>query len=519
MLSKTCLCIVISLCAVLVIAAPVHAAMDWSSAEPLYAFAATDTDSDYYTHWAHDGNGNWVCAWCAAIPASTDRDFDILVSLSSDGGATWTDPAILDPFADSPPEIEDDFHPNVYTDGAGHWIAVWYSHDNHGGTIGDDTDILVSRSTDNGQTWTSSVPLNTDAGADAVGDSTPDLVYAGGSTWIAVTYRMSAPDTGDYDVYTSRSTDHGATWTPLVQLHSSMATDTGYDGGPRIATDGAGHFIVVWNSDDPLDGSVETDQDIFFSTSTDSINWSAPAALNSDAAVPGSLDDKLPRILYDGVGRWLVVWYYGVYEIDYDIKFSYSDDNGASWSPVQYLNTNALTDTGRDLYPVPATDGNGNWVVVWQSKEPLLPPIGVDYDIFYAYSTDNAVTWAPPSWLNSNAPDLFDTQYDRDPEILYAGGGIWRTVWGSNYDFGGSIGTDYDLMISSARLPIIPGDVDLDGDVDLSDFATFATCYYGSGVTVPPPGCDAAQFDACDFDADSDVDLSDFATFATNFTG
>ncbi|UCG34452.1 MAG: exo-alpha-sialidase, partial [Phycisphaerales bacterium] len=200
MLSKTVHCVVMSLGVVLAIASPdPAAAMDWSSAEPLYAFAATDTDSDYYTHWAHDGDGNWVCVWCAAIPGSTDRDFDILVSLSSDGGATWTDPAILDPFADAPPEIEDDFHPNVYADGAGHWIAVWYSHDNHGGTIGDDTDILVSRSTDNGQTWTSSVPLNSDAGVDAVGDSTPDLVYAGGSTWVAVWHRMSAPDTGDYD--------------------------------------------------------------------------------------------------------------------------------------------------------------------------------------------------------------------------------------------------------------------------------------------------------------------------------
>ncbi|UCG34259.1 MAG: DUF362 domain-containing protein [Phycisphaerales bacterium] len=63
------------------------------------------------------------------------------------------------------------------------------------------------------------------------------------------------------------------------------------------------------------------------------------------------------------------------------------------------------------------------------------------------------------------------------------------------------------------------GDVDGDGDVDLADFATFAMCYYGSGVTIPPPGCSADDFNSCDFDDDDDVDLNDFATFAINFTG
>ncbi len=63
------------------------------------------------------------------------------------------------------------------------------------------------------------------------------------------------------------------------------------------------------------------------------------------------------------------------------------------------------------------------------------------------------------------------------------------------------------------------GDVDADGDVDLNDFATFAVCFHGSGVTKPPAGCEAGEFSACDMDNDGDVDHADFSTFALEFTG
>ena len=49
-------------------------------------------------------------------------------------------------------------HPQVTTDGAGNWVAVWDSYDTLGGTIGTDYDILVSRSTNNGATWTAPPP-------------------------------------------------------------------------------------------------------------------------------------------------------------------------------------------------------------------------------------------------------------------------------------------------------------------------------------------------------------------------
>ena len=62
-----------------------------------------------------------------------------------------------------------------------------------------------------------------------------------------------------------------------------------------------------------------------------------------------------------------------------------------------------------------------------------------------------------------------------------------------------------------------PGDIDADLDTDFADFATFALCYAGAAVTIPPPGCTDDQFCSSDIDDDGDVDLADFATFALYF--
>ena len=70
-------------------------------------------------------------------------DWDILVSRSTDHGASWSAPAALNTNADS--DSGDDYYPQLSTDGAGNWVALWYSDENLGGAIGIDYDILVAR--------------------------------------------------------------------------------------------------------------------------------------------------------------------------------------------------------------------------------------------------------------------------------------------------------------------------------------------------------------------------------------
>jgi hypothetical protein len=58
----------------------------------------------------------------------------------------------------------------------------------------------------------------------------------------------------------------------------------------------------------------------------------------------------------------------------------------------------------------------------------------------------------------------------------------------------------------------MPGDYDVDGDVDLADYAHLAPCVTGPGDGPPPAGCDVF-----DFDADGDVDLRDYQDFQDAF--
>ena len=72
--------------------------------------------------------------------------------------------------------------------------------------------------------------------------------------------------------------------------------------------------------------------------------------------------------------------------------------------------------------------------------------------------------------------------------------------------------------IADATITVVasgtPGDCDGDGDVDLTDFLVFQTCYTGPDGGPVGPECDPV-----DFDDDGDVDLQDFLAFQTAYTG
>jgi len=426
--------------------------------EPLNTNAASDTGVDWDPQLTTDGAGNWVAVWESQddLDGTIGTDPDILFARSADNGVSWSVPEALNTNAAS--DWGADELPQLTTDGAGNWVAVWYSNDDLSGTIGGDGDILFSRSVDSGASWSATAALNTNASSDSGGDGDPEVTIDGQGNFVAVwdsSENLGGTIGTDHDILFSRSIDNGLSWSAPAALNTNASSDSGTDASPQLTTDGAGNCVALWWSTDTLGGGIGSDVDILSSRSIDNgVSWSAPAALNTNAA-SDSGNDYRPQLNTDGVENWVAVWYSyddlgGTIGTDADVLFTRSIDNGVSWSATAALNTNATSDTGYDHYPEITTDGAGNWVAVWFSNENLGETIGTDEDILFSRSIDNGVSWSAPAALNTNAAS--DSGSDVAPRLTTDGAGNWVAVWESQDDLGGTIGTEYDILVARFQL-------------------------------------------------------------------
>jgi len=204
---------------------------------------------------------------------------------------------------------------------------------------------------------------------------------------------------------------------PPEALNTNADSDSGGDIRPRVTTDGAGRWVVVWSSNDSLGSTIGGDEDILVARSTDNgANWTAPAALNTNAGSDGGQQDYGPEVTTDVAGSWVAVWHSSGTTTDKDILVARSADNGASWTAPAALNTNAASDSGDDDVPQVTTDGAGSWVAVWESDDALSSTIGTDSDILVARSTDNGANWTAPAALNTNAGGDSGNDFDRSEE-------------------------------------------------------------------------------------------------------
>jgi len=337
---------------------------------------------------ATDGEGTWICAYVGAVFDPLRRPV-IQACISTDNGATWSDP-----FAANPTNPSNAFlaTPSLAADGNGHWVMVWASTVFADDPSKGDYDIAVSTSTD-GTSWTEPDLLNSEGDNDTSEtgniDGVPVVKSDGNGVWVCAwtsTFNRNIAGQGDSEIAFARSTDNGGTWSGQAVLNSEFDTEIGGDDNSALASDGGGNWIVTWNG---ATSSFGTRSRVWASASTDGgVTW---AARNQVSANPPDEDEIYPDVASDRNGKWLIAWQRTIFQgshDDYDLAMSESTNNGADWSEPENLNSNAVTDTVDEWHVSIASDGADHWTVIWRT----LDTTGNDLDIWRAISGEGVAS-------------------------------------------------------------------------------------------------------------------------------
>ncbi|NUM55105.1 MAG: exo-alpha-sialidase [Candidatus Hydrogenedentes bacterium] len=317
-----------------------------------------DTRDDTVPQIATDGDGKWVCVWKG--DHNTMGNYGIFTAISTDNGATWSDRVELDYTSFDPfnPYVD---YPHVASDGTGNWIIVWQTHQpSNPPTMGVDQPLSIaySVSTD-GANWSTKQKLN------STGPSNHTAYVASDreGTWICAWVSTGADGQDPPDIVYSRSTDDGDTWSPQTLVNDQLIMETGVRDTPRLAADGNGNWVIVWDGY-YADGQR---YDVYSAYSDDDgMTWSNRKLLST--IPPKSDDDVNANIATDRNGRWVVVWQRAGsanYEL---YKSESSDNGATWTTPTDAGlvadNNNSLHDWGPSI----ATDEDGHWAVLWHTE-------------------------------------------------------------------------------------------------------------------------------------------------------
>jgi hypothetical protein len=101
-----------------------------------------------------------------------------------------------------------------------------------------------------------------------------------------------------------------------------------------------------------------------------------------------------------------------------------------AFGPTGLLNSNAATDNGAGMRDLSglAGDGQGHWVATWDAQDTMGGTIGTDFDILVVRSDDDGMSWSATTALNSDAA-VDGTTNDILPRVATDGGGVWVAVW------------------------------------------------------------------------------------------
>ncbi|HLW89111.1 MAG TPA: hypothetical protein VKR57_11505 [Terriglobales bacterium] len=329
--------------------------------------------------------------------------------VSSNNGTTWQPPREITS------HLTGQFDPQIVVDPADQRTvyAAWLQNRN--------TDAVVAKSVDFGQSWSVVIADRDDEDADkpvlavrgrdvylgfnrdgkmrvaashnggitfAVGDVDPELdlirALGGGATvdgdggvhlaWAGYTRSSSAK--GRVNLYISNSSDGGKSWATIRMASSSVAPDCaafhcewGFLGAQiTVASDEAGTLYTLWNSG----AGHEAPQRIYFASSTTAgETWSAAADVS---LAPKGVEHAFPALVAGEEGDVRIAWMDTRHAPLWNTYYRSSSNGGATWSAetklsnyvpgYRYIRTKGYSFPFGDYFGM-AIDEEGRTQAVW----------------------------------------------------------------------------------------------------------------------------------------------------------
>lgn len=417
-----------------------------------------------------------------------DTTQDSWAGLIMDQDTLWSPPVpynAADAASDRhyPADNDNDIAPSIATDGHGNWAMVWVRRYDFGGydttsqpphnTIFPDPNnprhqvsrkvmLSVWSENDDGMNWSRAVEVSDlhmesylGGAGEAVGGShidyvKPKIVCApatNGSKWLIV-----------YPACDPRVEYHNNEIAPPMGSHRAFDTDLYVSEVNTQLNPTSGKYEWVTE-----DNQVKIEDRRCLNSNT--ANIQVPASEVSTQFLYGydathgyptgaTIDDP-----YDGCGSFHAGTgdrCYDPYSTGYATDCPTTADDGIKKGSIEF-GCNPL-----DM----ATDGEGNWVVVWQSyalavdrrvgavnqKVRLRTNCAYPYDyneavILFAYSSNNGDTWSAPFYV-ANSQNIESRASDDNPTVRYGGDGKWIVFWDTHDPVSGIMGYNGEIAYS-----------------------------------------------------------------------
>jgi hypothetical protein len=284
---------------------------------------------------------------------------------STNGGVSWSADALISE------SVINGYYPTIAVSGSNVHVVCYYQDSYSKG-------IYYKKSPDGGLTWSAGIQLVSVENY-APGIGFPSVAASG--SMVRIAYHVGISITS-WEVYCISSSNGGSSWGPHVRL-----TTDGYESSfPSIAISGSSIIHIAWH--DNRDGNGE----IYYKRTTNGgISWSIDTRLTYEPALSGypsiAINDSL------SLNTVLIAWH-DKRDGNSEIYYMRSLDGGITWAPYHRLtNNNADSE-----YPSLVTSYTTAHLV-WHDI------VDGNWEIYYSRSLSNGASWSTPARLTNNAAE------------------------------------------------------------------------------------------------------------------